>query len=78
MKKTYCRVCGSDKGHSFGGCKNLSGIKNIVRMQDNELEGALAEKSRLAPFEKSAITAQENANTLYQVVQALLQLVNRK
>lgn len=76
MKKTYCRVCGPDKGHSFNKCKNLSGIKGIVRLVDAELDSALSEKARLKPFEQTARVAQENANTLYEVVKALLQLVN--
>jgi hypothetical protein len=41
-KRTYyCRVCGSDNGHNFPACKNLTGMRAMISDQDFELTQAL-------------------------------------
>ncbi len=37
----YCRACGGNAGHGFLACKNIAGLREIIKGQDAELSGAM-------------------------------------
>lgn len=75
-RKTYCRVCGPNKGHNFPACPNLAAIRRIVIDQDEEFRAA-SERHRAAADElgqltKDLIEVKTAYNFLMRCVEALL------
>ncbi len=68
-RKTYCRICGENKGHNFDACKNISGMRKIIRSQDEELGKALVRAGRAEQAERVSA-----CNTQVRILNALLDL----
>jgi hypothetical protein len=74
-KTTYCRACGENKGHSFHECKNISGLRSIIKSQDLEIDGYLGRLKQEEERSKLLSQLQTNYDFLTRNSLALLDLV---
>ena len=71
----YCRACGTGKGHTFTECTNASGLRTIIRQQDETLSGSLERTNRLEAELKMANDIKSTNELLTRILHALLTLV---
>lgn len=68
----YCIACGSDKGHNFSGCKNVSAMRKIILDQDSETQSALDRALRAEEQLSEAARWEDTAHFQMRVIEALL------
>lgn len=73
-RKTCCRACGENKGHSFAQCKNVGAMKEIIASQDNETK-SFQEQMSAMKADVARIPQLEGAYHLSnRIIHALLDL----
>ncbi len=71
-RKTYCRACGENKGHNFSQCKNVAGLRQIIRLQDPQIEDRMKNEKRIEELEQQLGKANSDGAYVSRVLQALL------
>ena len=77
-RTNYCRVCGENKGHTFKECKNISGLRKVIALQDAERENLHAEANRLRQIDKKLDERIAENSLLHRILFSLLELVELK
>lgn len=77
-RKTYCRACGENKGHSFSGCTNYRNMREIVKEQDHEMENMAASSAKYASELREYDHTKLQVQGLSRMINALLDLVESR
>ena len=77
VNETYCRVCGPDKGHAFSSCENVSGLRHVILLQDQEAENRKAELERLRGIEKKLVQAEATNRLTMRILELALDAYER-
>jgi hypothetical protein len=77
-RETYCRACGTNKGHNSAGCKNAAGLRAVIKCQDDEIAGLMDRASSSNVNEQAARRLEQQCAYLERIISALLDLAESK
>lgn len=71
-EKGCCRVCGPNKGHSFNFCKNVRGLREIIKLQDSQIQAELDFPTRRDALQKRVQALEGQSGFQFRLITALL------
>ncbi len=77
MTEIYCRACGANKGHNFDGCKNYSALRKIIKIQDTESDGYIAQIRAKKEINEELVKAQNNLNFTSRILACIINLYEK-